>query len=773
MAFAPIALTIPQYEDYPTYWLKAYEEGTTTPLVMATDATGGTTVAKFELDAQGFPVTAGDARLIPFIDGDYDLWLFPTEAEADANDTSGAIQLADDLNTDQTTKYWYATKALAAAVTFTSSDAGNKIFITSEDGGEFTVRFNVSAGTYADNGGTFCGTQFIPSGGDGTIGIVRNHDGDIWAHWFGAYGVDGTVDESVSIDAAFAYCITAAWSSISGEAGWMDGATSALQFRAGDYLYSGAGITTVGAFIKIRGAGKMLTRIRIPASTYLITTSGFTTIDVEGVHSYGGSGFLKETYSSANVAQGVRIVNNIFSEYTECAIGTTQATDKPFYNIEGNSFTGKDNGAVISICVPPGGGHNIRNNWFNQHRYAIKLVGEQLVDTALQNNRFGKLSNANNTAAIWIVPTTGSANQGRGVALSENTFGNENEIAGDHKILIAAEDSGSGSDFMDRQHSASTTTNKLYGITVDKNSFVFGDNVDKAIIVSYTENFSEFNWGTNYIEGTAPPAILDIVPARSDDNYRASDSILNISQMQNSGAKKYPSIEPAGVVIDPLSLAQENISVPNYWGAGADDGFVELLTSRDAFTNVNLSNAAKVVDTDILGGSSAAEITYSASSGHARYGGVTTGLIADRLAFAEIDLKVGATQPIEYVTVAIWTTSGNRILQRVVKVPSSWKRFVFPFIPPQSASAYIIAVEAFGDSYSSGVTDKVLVGRPAIYHANEACNYYSHLQALDGTWDGNHLILGTHHFWMNGNDYRGSIGAPASATDGALIQTLT
>jgi len=98
MAYAPIALIIPQYEDYPNNWLKAYEQGTTTPLVMATDVTGGTTAAKFELDTQGFPITAGNARLIPFISGDYDLWLFPTEAEADANDTTNAIQFADNLN---------------------------------------------------------------------------------------------------------------------------------------------------------------------------------------------------------------------------------------------------------------------------------------------------------------------------------------------------------------------------------------------------------------------------------------------------------------------------------------------------------------------------------------------------------------------------------------------------------------------------------------------------------------------------------------------------
>lgn len=103
MAFAPIALTIPQY-DGPTlgnYWLKAYNQGTTTPLSMATDATGETLLVKCPLDTQGFPITSAiGPRFIPFINGDYDLWLFPTEAEADANDTTNAIQFADNLNTD-------------------------------------------------------------------------------------------------------------------------------------------------------------------------------------------------------------------------------------------------------------------------------------------------------------------------------------------------------------------------------------------------------------------------------------------------------------------------------------------------------------------------------------------------------------------------------------------------------------------------------------------------------------------------------------------------
>jgi len=97
MAYLPIAFTIPQYDDYKNYWLKAYVPGTTTAMSMATDSTGATTAAKLEIDSKGFPSTDSSARIIPHIDGAYDLWLFPTEASADSNNTAAAIQVADNI----------------------------------------------------------------------------------------------------------------------------------------------------------------------------------------------------------------------------------------------------------------------------------------------------------------------------------------------------------------------------------------------------------------------------------------------------------------------------------------------------------------------------------------------------------------------------------------------------------------------------------------------------------------------------------------------------
>lgn len=97
MSFSPIAFIAPNYRDYKNEWLKAYEPGTTTPKTMSLDSIGTTLVAKLQLNKDGFIVSAGGALVIPYIDGPYDLWLFPSDVEADNNDTSNALRVADDI----------------------------------------------------------------------------------------------------------------------------------------------------------------------------------------------------------------------------------------------------------------------------------------------------------------------------------------------------------------------------------------------------------------------------------------------------------------------------------------------------------------------------------------------------------------------------------------------------------------------------------------------------------------------------------------------------
>ena len=79
MAYSPIALVAPNYRDYTDYWLKAYAPGTTTPKIMALDSAASVTVAKLQLNADGFLKSAGGTLVIPYVDGAYDLFIFPTD----------------------------------------------------------------------------------------------------------------------------------------------------------------------------------------------------------------------------------------------------------------------------------------------------------------------------------------------------------------------------------------------------------------------------------------------------------------------------------------------------------------------------------------------------------------------------------------------------------------------------------------------------------------------------------------------------------------------
>jgi hypothetical protein len=139
MAFSLIAFISPNYRDNKNEWLKAYEPGTTTPKAMALDSGGVTQVAKLQLNADGFLVSAGDALVIPYIDGSYDLWLFPTEAEADANNTANAIRLADDINSLNTS----IISDLSQAYEFDDVDAMTSSSIVFPAGKKITVAGNI------------------------------------------------------------------------------------------------------------------------------------------------------------------------------------------------------------------------------------------------------------------------------------------------------------------------------------------------------------------------------------------------------------------------------------------------------------------------------------------------------------------------------------------------------------------------------------------------------------------------------------------------------
>ena len=198
MSYAPIAYIIPQYEDFQNYWLKAYEQGTTTPLIMATDKAAGTTVSKFELNGEGFPQTTGGALVIPWIAELYDLWLFPTEAEADANNTTNATKLADNMKgvaafvAGEFVKNFTTVALMVADTDIELNDwISVEDYATGNNSGYLFFKA-VAAATGTADGGSFIDLPNTTP----TLQAKQNFPTDISLKMFGAVGND-TADDTV------------------------------------------------------------------------------------------------------------------------------------------------------------------------------------------------------------------------------------------------------------------------------------------------------------------------------------------------------------------------------------------------------------------------------------------------------------------------------------------------------------------------------------------------------------------------------------------------
>lgn len=89
----PVQYSTANNEIASGYYIKFYSGGGLTPISMATDFTGGTTLAKAKLNTKGYPISnpLDDTTVfIPHVEIDYRIVLYKNEADADNNATANA-----------------------------------------------------------------------------------------------------------------------------------------------------------------------------------------------------------------------------------------------------------------------------------------------------------------------------------------------------------------------------------------------------------------------------------------------------------------------------------------------------------------------------------------------------------------------------------------------------------------------------------------------------------------------------------------------------------
>lgn len=570
----------------------------------------------------------------------------------------------------------------------------------------------------------------------GSIG--RKASERISAKDFGAKG-DGVTDDTTAIDKLFAFCNTQAADYISNPPDFFKTGVAKAYFPRGDYVYNGAGFSPGYIMFAIEGEDKSTTRLKITSSVYLVTaTSGVMFFGTSGMHVYGGKGIFAGTFTASNTLAQVVVEDNIFFNYTECAIGHL-SQDFPHWKIRRNQFHGAlSSGERISFGVVLSGradGCQIEDNEFQENKVGVKLAvaTNGTVASIVANNVFERWSTSPGSLAsvgLWVVPTTPAptVSGGGGVATLVNTnrFGNENLLATDYHILIAEENTGAGTSALNYLPSFSASAKFLGGMRFADNTFYGTGASSSPMVFSTTPNI----WACKFenTSNATPIATISIMPGAVTDLGNSQYS-TNVFRQLHVGGPSYFLPAPAsiymGPVEDPISLFQSWNNVPTYWRTGYDAAVSELTTQFVASYTLGTASLANV--TDAAGGNEAVEMTVSALNGFMAT--ATSVLTQGRLGFVSFDIKAGSSLPLPYIRVAFTDNSGttNPIVDRLVGVNAQWRRVTIPFC--MNAASAVNTLQFQATAYAAGVNTKVQIGRVRVYHAQEAVHPYT--KALD------------------------------------------
>lgn len=535
---------------------------------------------------------------------------------------------------------------------------------------------------------------------------------------FGAVGIGaaGAALDTAAIIAADTYAQAQAFSGIFPTS--VPIITAVLYFPPGDYFFNGPSLNfTTNSAIYLLGAGRQQTRIQIAAGIYLVDTDKLIySTDVRGIHFNGGKGALRYSGTATNV-QGTHVVEDCyFGNYTECAIGN-DATDMPYWKIHRNIFYG----TITSIGVSLNGLTDlttIEDNAFQNNLIHCK-IGTNGTMAMIRNNDFLRFANGGGTALtdIWLVP--GSQNVGLvGTQILNNRMGNENLSAIDYRILIADEDTSSGTDHLNYRPKLAVSTQFASALKI-KDNRVGGVAGSRELITSWTVQLSGLE-ARNDFYGT-PIATLRFgagvnVPGGTQAALVNSFEASQIAGDPTTQLLPEPVTPWAGVFDDPNSLYQGYPSVHSYWGSGSDPSYLDLTSTLLSAFNTGSGSGAVIADA--IGGNTAVEFTAT-GSGFLAFGQFLAPT-ANRIAFIEFDLKQGSSLPLPVLDFRVTNNANSNDIacRRLISIPPYWKRIRIPFSLPSLTSTYNLAVLQIS-GFSAGVATKFQIGRFRVYHAHE------------------------------------------------------
>jgi len=533
--------------------------------------------------------------------------------------------------------------------------------------------------------------------------------------------------------------------------------------------------------------------VRIPDNEYLFdVVERINRIYCFGITFVGGLGVFRSTYTGVNVNGILTFEKCIFDNYTECAIGNN-ASDAPYLRVRECTFMCKAGSPGIGVAW--GGyadGCILEANNFLRNLYHIKLGPYLSGSTHILRNDFIRWDTTTPRAAdVWLVPNSetglNGTNSGNGTILEGNKYGNENQQAGDVRILVALE--GAGATRQTRQHSTVWTPSGSYvtGLSIKDSRVAASDLTNAPFIRSYIGELRNLSYSNNRHDGGLYTLLCEFMGDRISDyanmnwavQLSPADTVLEGSPWKQGVTNTNALIGPITDTSGSLSM-EEHTTLP---ATGGDDVSFMLFATADtaaAFNNGSngtYAGATLATVNDPSGFARAVEVTVPTSTDPEFNAGIYlplgSGPAANRQCWVHVVLARGTTNSAAAVRVWIENQATGKRVGRAMRyvLPADYRKARFSFELPEVAS------DAGADAWQlkissidySPTANRFRVASAYLYQGREPM-HDGHIRTLgDGKWNGGHLIMGTTHFWEEAGKLYMKVGAPTSGTDGTLV----